>query len=135
MPKLVMKCVSEAYTRISYIRVRYIMTEWIILREETKNEGLSSKGIRIGAFTFGAEALFKLFIEGKKVEGEPTRIIVKLSSREARIFRMIEMTGVYSKRKIWVDFLEGKISKKELLKKLEKELSVHLLSKKLEGGG
>jgi hypothetical protein len=92
---------------------------------------LGEKGVYGNEQTVGMTAVWRLFVHGKKVYGNPDRFHVNISNREAKIFSMIADTYYHQKRKIWYDYVDGKIGKKEMLKRLEEVLPKCLLAQKL----
>jgi len=53
-----------------------------------------------------------------------------LTPRETRVFKMVAKAGFAKKRKVWLKFLDGKVTQ-EMLSKLEGELPIWILSRKL----
>jgi hypothetical protein len=100
---------------------------YLIVYFNTKDEGL-----RTGATTLAAEGIYKLFVSGKKIIGLPCSYTVKLNNREAQVFKLIARAEYHQKRAIWKDFVNKRISKEKMLERLEKELPVCILGKKLK---
>ena len=101
------------------------MTKWFLFKEE------ESEHVWAGYGTIGVQGLWKLFIVGKVIGGSPSEIQVKLTPRETRVFKMVAKAGFAKKRKVWLKFLDGKVTQKEMLSKLEGELPIWILSRKL----
>jgi hypothetical protein len=93
---------------------------------------LGAKGICGGEATIGMTAVWRLFVNGKTVYGNPDTFYVNISRREKKIFSMIVDTRYHEKRVIWYDFINGRISKEEMLKRLEEVLPRCLLAQKLQ---
>jgi hypothetical protein len=93
---------------------------------------LGDRSICGGETTTGMTAIWWLFVNGKEVFGNPDTFYVNISRREKKIFNMIIDTQYHVKRTIWYDFINGKISKEEMLKRLEEELPKCLLAQKLQ---
>jgi len=102
------------------------MTKWFLFKEEESDEHVWA-----GYGTIGIQGLWKLFIVGKVMGGSPSEMQVKLTPRETRVFKMVVKAGFVKKRKIWLKFLYGKLTQKEMLSKLEEELPIWILGRKL----
>jgi hypothetical protein len=113
--------------RVSYDADGFQGRYYTIVYFNTKDDRLG-----MGASTLAAEGIYRLFVSGKKVVGLPCSYTVKLTNREAKVFQLIARAEYHLKRAIWKDFVTKRVSKEEMLKRLEKELPVCILGKKLK---
>jgi len=114
-----------SYVDVSYNRTSNCMLKWFLSTSEEKDYAW------IGFCTLPSEGLFKLFVEGRRVHGKPSKLKIKLTPREARIFTLITKAGFEKKRNIWADFTSGKVDKPAMLTRLEEECPIWILRKKL----
>lgn len=89
--------------------------------------------IETGSDTYAGRALWKLFVNGKIIQcGVPEEFRVKISKREASIFKKIVKAGFHRKISIWKEMLTKGIPPPVMLEKLEKVLPIWILRKQLE---
>jgi len=112
----------------SYFRSSNVIMEFSVttsMRRKTHTEM-----IMCGHQTITAEGLFYLFVNYHEVVGgTPRAYYVRITPREAKVFKMIAQTGFWRKRSYW-----SKVFKKhrsDIIEELEGMLPVWVLRQKL----
>jgi len=100
---------------------------------ENKKRVRHGEHFTIGMRTLFSQALFKLFVEGKPIYGLPEEYSVEIDPQEIKVFNLLLRADVDRQRKMWRPLFHKKANKEEFLKKLEQELPIWVLKRKLEG--
>jgi hypothetical protein len=89
--------------------------------------------LQSGYSTGLCHAVWKLFVNGKRICGTPQEFCVRLNKQEDEVFRLILRAKWDTNKGYWVKVDKGKVTKREALNYLEGELPQWVLKRKLEG--